>query len=139
MKVMLSIRPEYVDKIFDGSKRFEFRKSLYRYQAIRTVVVYATRPVGMIIGEFDISEVLCDEPDALWDMTAEYSGITREFFDSYFLGRKRSYAIAVGQVRRYEKPIKPSDLIDNFTPPQSFMYVNDNLGRPIDHQFALAL
>jgi len=139
MKVLLSIKPEYAEKIFDGTKRFEFRKSIYRSREIRTVVVYVTRPVGQIIGEFDVDEILCEDPDTLWEMTSYYSGISKEFFDSYFLGRDKSFALAVGKVRRYETPLDPADVIENFTPPQSYMYVDDELSRPSSTQLAFAM
>lgn len=139
MKVLLSIKPQYAEKIFDRTKRFEFRKSIYRSRDIKTVVVYVTRPVGQIVGEFDVDEILCETPDELWAMTSDYSGISKVFFDEYFFGRKRSFALAVGDVRRFESPLNPSDLIDNFTPPQSYMYVDDELGRPSTCQLSLGV
>ena len=30
MKILLLIKPQFADKIFDGSKGFEFRKSLFK-------------------------------------------------------------------------------------------------------------
>ncbi len=102
-------------------------------------MVYVTRPVGQIIGEFDVDEILCEDPDTLWEMTSYYSGISKEFFDSYFLGRDRSFALAVGKVRRYETPLDPADVIENFTPPQSYMYIDDKLSRPSSTQLAFAL
>ena len=30
MKVVLSIKPEFANKIFDGTKKFEFRKSIFK-------------------------------------------------------------------------------------------------------------
>ena len=52
MKVLLSIKPEFVEKIFSGEKRFEYRKSIFKQQNIDTIVIYSTMPVGMIVGEF---------------------------------------------------------------------------------------
>ena len=34
MKVLLSIKPEYVDKIFSGEKRYEYRKSMFKNKNI---------------------------------------------------------------------------------------------------------
>lgn len=139
MKVLLSIKPEFAEKIFDGTKRFEFRKSIFLNRGVSTVVVYVTRPVGRILGEFDVSEIFCAAPSDLWDLTKEFSGISKEFFDSYFEGRTKSFALAVGEVRRYPAPLDPDDLIDNFTPPQSYMYVSDKIGRVSSDQLALPL
>ncbi|MEG3169198.1 ASCH domain-containing protein [Sphingomonas sp. PAMC26645] len=129
MKVLLSIKPEFAERIFDGSKRFEFRRSVFRDRSVQTVVLYVTRPVGMIIGEFDVARIITATPDGLWEHTSEYAGISREFFDSYFDGRPSANAIEVAEARRFASPIEPASAIENFTPPQSYMYVSDDLGR----------
>lgn len=130
MKVLLSIKPEFAARIFDGTKRYEFRKAMYTNQAVRTVVVYATRPVGRIMGEFDVDGVVEATPACLWKETYEHAGISRELFDAYFDGYNRAFAIRVGEVRRYDTPLVPDDVIENFTAPQSYMYVDDHLRRP---------
>jgi predicted transcriptional regulator len=139
MKVLLSIKPEFAERIFDGSKRFEFRRSVFRDRSVRTVVVYVTQPVGKIIGEFDVAGVIAATPDGLWEQTSAFAGISREFFDSYFEGRESAYAIEVAAVRRFAQPIEPGTRIENFTPPQSYMYVSDDLGRTVgdERQYAL--
>lgn len=129
MKVLLSIKPEFAERIFDGTKRFEFRRSVFRDRSVRTVVLYVTQPVGMIVGEFDVAGIITSTPDGLWQRTWEHAGISREFFDSYFEGRESAYAIEVADVRRFAAPIEPGLAIENFTPPQSYMYVSDDLGR----------
>ena len=30
MKILLSIKPEFAERIFDGSKKYEFRKVIFR-------------------------------------------------------------------------------------------------------------
>lgn len=129
MKVLLSIKPEFAERIFEGTKRYEFRKVVYANRRVQTVVVYVTRPVGRIIGEFDVEGIVEAAPGCLWAETQPHAGITREFFDAYFEGRDRAFAIRVGAVRRYETPLVPEEVIEDFTPPQSYMYVDDKLGR----------
>ena len=99
MKVLLSIKPEFAERIFDGTKRYEFRKAVYTNRAVRTIVVYVTRPVGRIVGEFDVEGITEATPDCLWATTQVHAGITREFFDAYFSGRDRAFAIRIGTVR----------------------------------------
>jgi predicted transcriptional regulator len=130
MKVLLSIKPEFAERIFDGTKRFEFRRAIYANRAVQTVVVYVTRPIGRIVGEFDVDGIVEAAPECLWAETHAHAGINRDFFDAYFDGRSRGFAIRVGEVRRYDTPLVPQDIIDNFTPPQSYMYVDDRLRRP---------
>ncbi len=58
MKVLLSIKPKYAELIFDGSKKFEFRRTIFKNIQVKTVVVYASSPVQRVIGEFQIEEIL---------------------------------------------------------------------------------
>ncbi len=129
MKLLLSIKPEFALRIFAGEKTFEFRKAVHQQPGVSIAVVYASKPIGMIIGEFEIVDILSATPEALWEETRHGAGISREFFFEYFNERPVAYALKVGTVRRFEAPIEPRRAINDFTPPQSYMYVNDQLGR----------
>ncbi|MDD8572078.1 ASCH domain-containing protein, partial [Escherichia coli] len=50
MKVLLSIKPEYAESILSGKKKYEFRKNIFRNKNVDTIVIYATMPVGKVIG-----------------------------------------------------------------------------------------
>ncbi|MFQ2192789.1 MULTISPECIES: ASCH domain-containing protein [Aeromonas] len=123
MKVLLSIKPEYVEKIFDGTKKFEFRKNLFKRDGIKSVVIYSTMPVGRVVGEFDVSELIADLPEVVWEKTRSYAGIDKKFFDSYYDNRQRAVAIGIGDVRRYEQPLPLVELGIGSTPPQSYRYL----------------
>lgn len=122
MKVLLSIKPEFVAKILDGTKKFEFRKGIFKNNNVKSVVIYATMPVGMIVGEFDIKNIIEDEPTELWIKTKHQAGISKNFFDSYFERRKKAFAIEIGDIRIYESPIKLSSM--GISAPQSYRYLN---------------
>lgn len=126
MKALLSIKPQYAEKIFSGEKRFEYRKVIFTQKNIKTVVVYATMPVGMIVGEFSIEEILEYSPTELWAKTKEFSGIEKEFYDEYFEGRTKAFAIKIKKAKLYEIPINPYDSEEKFTAPQSFSYIKKN-------------
>lgn len=123
MKVLLSIKPEFAEKIFSGEKRYEFRKAIFKNQAVTTVVVYATLPVGKVVGEFEIESVLHDSPRSLWGRTKSFAGISRAYFDAYFRARSTAYAIQVKNPQRYSAPRDLAE-ISQSPPPQSFMYLN---------------
>jgi predicted transcriptional regulator len=125
MKVLLSIKPEYVDKIFNGEKRYEYRKVIFRDVNVDTVVVYATQPVGRIVGEFRIDNVTSGEPGSIWEKTREYAGISRSAYFDYFEGKERAYAIRIRSPKRYATPIDPKVLFTNFSAPQSFIYLSE--------------
>lgn len=122
MRALLSIKPEYAFKIFEGEKKFEFRKIIFKNPNIKTVVVYASSPVQQVIGEFEIDDIFSLAPDILWEMTKEFSGISEEFFFEYFAEREVAHAIKIKKTRRYRKPLCLKEDF-NLTPPQSYMYL----------------
>lgn len=122
MRVLLSIKPEFAEKIFSGEKKYEFRKTVFKNQGIRRIVVYASAPISRVIGEFEIGEILTDEIPSLWKTTKAFSGITKKYFLKYFSGLERGHAIEVKKVTRYSRPIVLKTRY-GIKPPQSFAYV----------------
>ena len=124
MKVVLSIKPEFAFKIFDGTKKFEFRKSIFKNKKISSIIVYASSPVQQVIGEFEIDEVLKYDLSTLWDITREFSGITEEFYYDYFADKEEGFAIKIKKAIKYQNP-KCLRADFNLSPPQSFAYWAD--------------
>ncbi|MDH3001498.1 hypothetical protein A1D23_13180 [Chelonobacter oris] len=124
MKVLLSIKPEFVEKIISGEKKFEFRKSLPKRSGITSVVVYSTMPVGKVIGEFTIKQTLSLTPESLWEKTKKLSGISKGFFDDYFSTRELAHAFEIEKFKLYDNPLSISDVLSSGIPPQSYCYLN---------------
>lgn len=122
MKVLLSIKPEFVEKIFSGEKQYEYRKAIFK-RKIDVVVVYSTMPEGKIVGEFEVETIIVDHPEAIWRATANASGISGEFFKQYFENRNEGYAIKIANPQLYDKPIDPRVENESFHAPQSFCYI----------------
>lgn len=122
MKVLLSIKPEFAEKIFDGTKRFEFRRRIYKNEAVKSVIVYASAPISKVIGEFEIKAVHHDELDSLWNSTNDFAGISESFYREYFNGKESGYAIEVKEVKKYTEPLGIRESF-GIGPPQSFAYV----------------
>jgi predicted transcriptional regulator len=121
MKVVLSIKPEFANKIFDGTKKFEFRKAIFKNEKIKTVIVYSSSPVQQVIGEFEIERIINHDIDTLWDLTHQESGITEDYFYKYFADRVEGFAIQIKKVKKYRTP-KCLRTDFNLFPPQSFAY-----------------
>ncbi|WP_409565227.1 ASCH domain-containing protein [Methylobacterium sp. J-078] len=122
MRILLSIKPEFAEKILKGEKRYEFRRAIHSNRSVDIVVIYMTAPIQKIVGEFRIDSILSDSPDKIWDKTHQFAGISRENYDIYFKSRKLAYALSIGSVTKYPIPIDPKLTMPSFTPPQSFMY-----------------
>lgn len=123
MRVLLSIKPEYAEKILNGTKRYEYRKAVFRDEKVTAVVIYATMPVGKVVGEFEVGGIVRGSPEKLWRETREESGITKAFFMSYFEGREQAQAIRVSGVRKYRTPKSLREVSGSSTPPQSIQYL----------------
>ncbi|WP_345828674.1 ASCH domain-containing protein [Erwinia sp. HDF1-3R] len=123
MKVILSIKPEYAERILSGEKKFEFRKTIFKNRNVDTVIIYATMPVGKVIGEFKVGDILVLSPSELWDKTKNYAGISHKFFKDYFHCRDKGFAISVENPKRYASPLDLDDISPGAKAPQSFRYV----------------
>ncbi len=122
MRVLLSIKPEFADMIFAGTKKYEFRRTVFKKPEIKTVVVYASAPVQKVIGEFEVEEIISDHLQDLWKRTKKYAGINEKYFFDYFLEKEKGYAIKIRQPIKYKKALcLRKDF--NTTPPQSFLYL----------------
>ncbi|SRR5690554_4651727 len=122
MKVVLSIKPQFAQQIFAGTKRFEFRRLVFKNKAVSKIVVYASAPISKVIGEFEIDHILENELDELWYTTKDFSGISKSYFDQYFQGKEKGFAIAVKNPRLYEEPLNIKEKY-GIVAPQSFAYL----------------
>jgi predicted transcriptional regulator len=122
-KLLLSINPEHVNNILDGTKRFEFRKTRCK-ERIDTIVIYSTSPVMKIVGEVEVTDILEGPPKSIWNRTYYAAGIDKDFYDQYFCGKQSAVAYALGTIRKYRNPLSLIDLGIKVAP-QSYMYVRD--------------
>jgi len=121
MRVLLSIKPEFARQIFTGKKKFEYRRIMFK-QPVNRVVVYASSPMKMVIGEFIVKEILFEDLKSLWCRTRHQSGISRKYFYLYFSDKNKGYAIRVGRAIKYKKP-RPLHEVYRMRAPQSFAYL----------------
>ncbi len=119
-KIIISINPEHVNNIINGTKKYEYRTKAAK-KDVNKLIIYETMPVKKVVAEAEIVEVLALEPNALWEETKDYSGITKKFFDEYFENRKVAYAYKLGKIKVYDEP-KSLNEFGLRAAPQSFAY-----------------
>jgi predicted transcriptional regulator len=122
MKILLSIRPEHVEKIISGEKKYEYRKSAFKND-IRKVLIYATKPIGKIIGKFNITKIISGSPEVVWKKTRARSGLSKRSYMKYFENKQTSYAFRISNFEMFEEYIDPNEVYPDFTAPQSFRYI----------------
>jgi len=123
--LLLSIRPRFVELIFEGAKTVELRRVKPRLEAGDMVVVYASGSTMAIVGAFEVAGVTQATPKYIWRKYNGGSGLKKVEFDQYFAGKKKGYAIQIG--RRWKLPcpisLKTLRLLNRgFRPPQSYHY-----------------
>lgn len=125
MDVILSIKPVYADGILSGNKKVEFRKKIFK-RAVNKVYMYSSMPQKMIVGYFTIDKIDEDSPEKLWEKYKDVAGIEKKDFFEYFKGHKMGFSIIIDEVEKFKEEINPTDYIENFYAPQSYMYLTKN-------------
>lgn len=124
MDVIMSIKPQYADRILNGTKKFEFRKSIpKRISEIGKVLIYSTFPIQRVIGYFTVKKVYKMNPLELWLHTWKQAGIEINDFQQYFQDKEFGYAIEVDKVTIYQKPLLFKEIDATSRIPQSFKYI----------------
>lgn len=125
--ILLSIKPEYCRKIFEGTKKYEFRKHLAQND-VEKIVVYSTAPEKKVIGEIEVIGTLSMKKTPLWEMTKKHAGISRKKYREYFKNTQEAHAYVLGNTKIYTTP-KSLMHFGITQAPQSFLYlkgVNDD-------------
>ena len=119
MNLIISIKPEFVENIISGEKKYEFRRRIYRKEVNR-IYIYQTLPNPGIVGYFTPSRIIKDTPENLWNNLKDVSGTSEEFFKSYFHDKTEGYAIEISDLVVFENPITDADI----KAPQSYKYID---------------
>lgn len=121
--ILLSINPEYAERILVGSKKYEFRKKLAN-KPVNKILIYSTTPIMKVVGEVEVVKTISSSPSALWEHTKKFAGISRDKFRKYFKSCKVAYAYELGKVIQYNPPKELNDFNVGL-PPQSFIYLSE--------------
>ena len=89
--ILLSIKPEFAEKILRGEKRYEFRRKLCQKE-VDKIYIYETSPVKRVVGEAVVIEKLQGDKEMIWERTKDFAGVTREGFEQYFADMKTAGA-----------------------------------------------
>ena len=119
--ILLSIKPEYVEKIIAETKKYEYRKRLAKCN-IDLIFIDRTHPVMKVVASVKVEGTTSAAPSTLWEQTKSVAGISRKKYREYFKGCKVAYAYKLGNVQIFDPPKNLQDF-DIVLPPQSFVYI----------------
>lgn len=123
--ILLPIKPQWVEKIFNGTKKYEYRKIKPKRDDINRMIIYSTSPVMKVVGEVEVIEILSMDKNELWNKTHNESGIDKDGFMNYFKNTNIANAYHIGKVKLYKEPKSLKEIGINFIP-QSLVYMDDN-------------
>lgn len=121
--ILLSINPNHVENILNGTKRYEFRKRACK-RPVDKILIYSTNPIMRVVGEAEIEDILIDKPETIWRKTQKKSGIDKAFFEQYYGDRKQAVAYKLTNVVKYREP-KELKEYGISSAPQSFQYIEE--------------
>ena len=121
MKVLMSIKPKFVEKIFSETKTFELRKKIFK-SSINAIVIYSSSPKKKVVGEIIIDKIISSTPKLLWKSYKNNLGISEKEYFKYYKNSKVAYAIKIKKVIKYKKELELKDFgIEKA--PQSYQYI----------------
>jgi len=126
MKLLLSTKPEYSEKIFSGEKKYEFRKQKPRL-AIDRIFIYECSPSKTIVGWFSVRRIHSGSPEEIWQRCRDFGGIKKDTYLTYCNGRKVIHAFEIDEVFKFDVPVDPFRILSSFKPPQSFAYLDGSI------------
>lgn len=128
--LLLSIRPEYANKIFNRTKTVELRRIRPRLlNEGDRVVVYVSSPQQAVVGSFKVDNIVEKPVTELWEEVEKLAGISHEDFYDYYYGARLGVGIFLKDIHRFSQPVELHRLrnkLPNLKPPQSFRYLTDN-------------
>lgn len=131
--MLLSVRPRYAESILTGAKRVEIRRQRPGVTPGTPVIIYATKPLGAVIGTAIIDQVRQGTPTELWAHYQEEMGVTQDEFEQYVGDLTTAYLLLLADASRLPIPLTLSDMRESadFQPPRSYRYLNHNTLRAL--------
>jgi len=122
-QIVISIRPEFATKIYNGTKKFELRKSTPKIEVGTLCWIYETKPVGLITGCFRYAGTERCTPKELWFFYNEYLGIDKERFLQYYKDCKFAHAWRIRKPKYLNRSL-PISAFKLKQAPQSYCFVD---------------
>lgn len=117
---LISIRPNYAEAILAGEKTVELRRRIPAINLGTRLWIYATRPLGAIVGSAVVDNIIDGTPAEVWDKCIGRIAIDRLEYDKYFSGTDRALGLSLSDIKR-RRPIgidQLREIQEGFHPPQ---------------------
>jgi len=121
---MISLKEEYLNRILEGTKKYEFRRVFASsLDEPFLCAIYVSSPIQKIKGIIYFDKPIRDSVDNLLDLARKSKYPYIQSVKNYFDEKNTGYALPVLKINMFNNPISLEDLQNihpNFRPPQSF-------------------
>ncbi len=100
--LVVSIKPEYANKIFSGEKTIELRKCVPNVQSGDTILIYVTAPVKAFKGIGKVKNIVEGTPTVIWNNYNKTSGINKQAFFDYYSNTNKAVGILLSEIQELE-------------------------------------
>ena len=128
--MLISIKPEFAEKIFNGEKSIELRKATPSVEPGDVVIVYCTLPVKAVIGYCRVEKIIKMTPQQLWIEHQSRLGIDEKRFQEYYKNVGVAVGISLKEICRLDDDISLDTIKEKFprfSPPQTFRYYDNKV------------
>ncbi|ACV79052.1 ASCH domain-containing protein [Nakamurella multipartita] len=125
--MLISVHPRHVERILDGTKTVELRRTKPAIDPGQPAVIYATMPSGALVATCRIAAVEVSAPSRLWRTVGSAAQVSRAEFDRYYCNSTIAVALHLNDVRPLSDPVTLGQLRarSRFHPPQTWHFVNE--------------
>lgn len=122
--VLMSLNPEYYELMWQGLKRYEFRRR-YLIGHRTTWYVYLTAPASRLSAVIDLDAAITNTPQHIAEIAEEARAGSGASVYEHLQGLERGFALPITRIREYAgfSAAELTDMLGSFHPPQSYTLV----------------
>jgi len=122
--LLVSMKPQYAERILAGSKLVEIRKRFSGKWVGCKAILYASNPQQALVGEATVRSITSGCPAEIWARFGASIGCSSKDFKTYVGSAKEVSAIELDEIFPYSQPVSLSQIShllgENLRPPQSY-------------------
>lgn len=125
--LLISIKTKYANQIFNGTKKYEFRrKSIGEKNINKKIFVYSSEEEKAIVGYIKVEKILEGDLNYILYKT---NYLNNQDIIDYFKDCEKCYALKISEAVKFKEPLYLSDIKDKekkFVVPQFYRYIKEN-------------
>lgn len=132
-QAIISIRPNFAEAILSGIKTVELRRRIPPVLPGMLLWIYATRPVGAVVGYATVESIVRGSPTEIWAEYGNRACIGFGDYNTYFDGADEAVGLILKNATR-GTPVgihKLRQMRDGFHPPQVIARISRTEGQSL--------